>query len=344
MSNSTAHAPSLDHRVERAAPAPSRALHAFAVVAAAATFVLIFVGALVTSTGSAMAVPDWPLAFGRLVPNLTVAGVRFEYGHRLAAAAVVILTVILALWIWRVEERAWLRYTALGAVGLIIVQAVLGGITVRFELPLPVAVAHAGTGQALFCVMVALAAFTGPRWLELTPRPDRPGRVFIATLSAITTAVVYVQILVGALMRHMGAALAIPDFPLSFGRLVPPAFTDQVAVNFAHRCGTLLLTALVVWTSVGVFRAYRDEPLLRRPAIGVLVLLVLQVSLGAMTIWSHRAVLPTTAHVAVGAAVLATSFTLTLRLYRLNGPVPVAGDVASPLSQTQSIFEPKVTA
>src|SRR5579872_6651931 len=128
----------------------SAGLHRFAVLCAGATFVLIFVGGLVTSTGSALAVPDWPLAYGHLVPKL-VGGVRFEYGHRVVAGVVVLLTIILAVWTAMVERRPWVRKTAFAAAVIIVIQAILGGITVLYLLPLPVAVAHAGTAQALVC-------------------------------------------------------------------------------------------------------------------------------------------------------------------------------------------------
>jgi heme a synthase len=298
----------------RTASVSSSALHRFAVVCAAATFVLIFVGGLVTSTGSALAVPDWPLAFGRLIPELA-GGVRFEWGHRAVAGVVSLLTLILAAWTWKVEARRWVRITALAAFGMIVVQAILGGITVLLLLPLPVAVAHAATAQAFFCLTVALALVTNPRFRtapKVVTDPVGPGLI---TLAAITTALIYVQILIGAVMRHLGAGLAIPDFPASFGRLVPPFTSIYVAINFAHRCGAVVVVLFVVWTVEWVLRFYRRESALLRPAIGLLVLLMLQVTLGALTIWSGRAVIPTTAHVALGAAVLATSLTLAIRAY-----------------------------
>src|SRR5208283_1970872 len=148
----------------------ARGLHRFAVLTAGATFCLIFIGGLVTSTGSALAVPDWPLAFGKLIPAWQ-GGIRFEYGHRLAAGTVVILTLILMAWAWRAEPRRWVRQLVMLAFGLIIVQAILGGITVLFELPLAIAVTHAATAQALFCLMVSIAIFTNPRW-DSTPHVD----------------------------------------------------------------------------------------------------------------------------------------------------------------------------
>ncbi|MGH7905436.1 MAG: COX15/CtaA family protein [Candidatus Binataceae bacterium] len=299
-----------------AATSTPRGLHGFAVFAATMTLCLIFVGGLVTSTGSALAVPDWPLAFGHLIPHLA-GGVRFEYGHRVFAGFVSILTLALAIWACLGERRRWVRNTALAAFGLIIVQAVLGGITVLLLLPLPIAVAHAGTAQAFFCLMVALALFTNPRWEAMPRRRLDHAWPSLPVLAAVTTGLIYAQILIGAVMRHMGAGLAIPDFPLNFGHLIPPEFSVPIAMNFAHRCGALVVTIFIIWTAARIFRVHREEPLLSRPAIGLLVLLAIQITLGALTILSRRAVIPTTAHVAVGAAVLATSFAITLRVFRV---------------------------
>lgn len=305
-------------------PAPDvtsrpRMLHRLALFAAAMTFILIFVGGLVTSTGSGLSVPDWPLAFGKLVPQHWVGGIRFEYSHRVVAGIVTILTLTLAVWTWFAEPRRWVRNLALAAFGLVIVQALLGAINVLFLLPLPVTVAHAATAQAFFCLMVGLAMFTGPRWQAMPPVSTADqARPTLATLTVLTTTVIYIQILIGALMRNMGAGLAIPDFPLNYGYLIPPGWSSHIAVNFAHRCGALVVTILVVWTVARIARRHRDEPLLMRPAIGLLILLAIQITLGALTIWSGRAVLPTTAHVAVGAAVLATAFTLAIRAARLT--------------------------
>ena len=141
----------------------TRGLHRFAVITASATFILIFVGGLVTSTGSALAVPDWPLSFGKFFPRME-GGVLYEHGHRMAAGTVTILTLVLMIWAWRSERRRWVRYAATAAFGLIVVQAVLGGLTVLLLLPLPIAVAHAATAQAFFCLTVSIALFTNPRW------------------------------------------------------------------------------------------------------------------------------------------------------------------------------------
>ncbi|MGO9264798.1 MAG: COX15/CtaA family protein [Candidatus Binataceae bacterium] len=294
------------------------ALHRYAMVCVGATLCLIFIGGLVTSTGSALAVPDWPLAFGHLIPKLE-GGVRFEYGHRVAAGIVSILTLGLAVWTARVEPRCAVRRMAAAAFALVIFQAVLGGVTVLLELPLAIAVTHAATAQAFFSLIVAIAVIMNPSFASPWPNyAERPISSTLPVQAVVTTVAIYLQILLGAVMRHLGAGLAIPDFPLSYGRLVPPLDSGFVMINFAHRCGALVVTLLVVWTVARVLRSFPGEPRLRRPAGGLLVLLMLQITLGALTIWSGRAVLPTTAHVATGAAVLATSLVLTIRLYALG--------------------------
>jgi cytochrome c oxidase assembly protein subunit 15 len=162
-------------------------------------------------------------------------------------------------------------------------------------------------------------------------------------LATFTTAVIYLQILIGAVMRHLGAGLAIPDFPTSFGHWMPPLFSPAIAVNFAHRCGAVVVSILILWTVARVLTRYRGRAELTRPALLLVVLLIAQVTLGAVTIWSGRAVLPTTTHVAIGAAVLATSLALTIRMRVLGGLASVteAARVRSPISPT---IESKVTA
>jgi cytochrome c oxidase assembly protein subunit 15 len=309
------------------------ALRRYAMVCVGATLCLIFIGGLVTSTGSALAVPDWPLAFGHLIPKLE-GGVRFEYGHRVAAGLVSFLTLGLAVWAGQAEPRRVVRRMAAVAFALVIFQAVLGGVTVLLELPLAIAVTHAATAQAFFCLLVAIAAIMNPRFGE--PAANHRLAPTLPVQAAVTTAIIYAQILIGAVMRHLGAGLAIPDFPLSYGHLIPPLDSGFVVINFAHRCGALLVTLMVVWTVARVLRNAPGEARLQRPALGLLVLLALQVTLGALTVWSGRAVLPTTAHVATGAAVLGMSLLLTLRIYALSVRVDVV--------ESATLHEPRAMA
>ncbi len=301
-------------------PAQSRAahrgLHRYARLLAGATFILIFAGGLVTSTGSALAVPDWPLSFGKFFPKMQ-GGVLYEHGHRMIAGTVALMTLGLAVWAWRVERRPFVRNLALIAFGLVITQAVLGGLTVLLLLPLAIAVSHAATAQAFFCLTIAMALFTNPAWQKLPRVKAAQEWPRLPILAAVTTAVIYFQILIGAVMRHMGAGLAIPDFPLAFGRLFPRLESLPEQINYAHRVGAVVVSVLVCWTAVRVLRFYADQPQLCRLALGMLALLALQLTLGALTILSARAVLPTTAHVAIGAALLGTTLALTLRALRM---------------------------
>lgn len=297
----------------------------FARMTAAATFLLIFTGGLVTSTGSALAVPDWPLSLGQVFPPMA-GGVLFEHGHRIVAGTVGVLMLALAVWIWRREPRSALRRVAFAALAAVLLQALLGGLTVLLRLPVAVSVAHAGLAQVFFCLSVVLAVCTGRSWIQSPVGQARDlFRPSLKLLAALSTGVVFLQLLLGAVMRHIGAGLAIPDFPLSFGRTLPPQWTLPIAVHFAHRVGALLVIAMVLWTVSRVERGHADRPLLLRPARLLGALLILQVCLGALTVWTGRMVLPTTLHVSIGAALLATCVLMALRAGRLLRTQPVAG-------------------
>ena len=286
-------------------------LHRFAVFTSGATLFLIFVGGLVTSTGSALAVPDWPLAYGQLFPKM-VGGVFFEHGHRMVAAAVGLLMTVLACWVFVDEKRRWVGWLAACALGTVVLQGVLGGITVLFLLPTAVSVAHACLAQAFFCLTVTLAVVTGSSMRGITTGAACDDKLLRRLTFALTGAV-YLQLILGAVMRHTGAGLAIPDFPLAFGRLIPPLASSQVATHFAHRVWAACVTLLMVVTVWRVVSRHRLEPLYMRPAMVAVALLAAQVLLGGLTIWTSRAVLPTTFHVACGAATLACCLVLALR-------------------------------
>src|SRR5262245_53136886 len=201
---------------------PQTTRHRFAVALSLSTLVLVFAGGLVTSTGSGLAVPDWPLSYGMLMPPM-VGGIFYEHGHRMVAATVGFLTLVLAIWTQAREPRAGVRRLAWTALALVIAQGTLGGLTVLFLLPTPVSVAHACLAQCFFCVTIALAYLTSAEWTDADRVPDRAG---VRGAAVVAPAVVFVQLVLGATMRHRGAGLAIPDFPLAFGRVIPP-FDDS---------------------------------------------------------------------------------------------------------------------
>jgi len=304
-------------------------LHRYALVVAVATAVLLFVGALVTSTGSALAVPDWPLSFGQVFPRMT-GGVLFEHGHRMVAATVGLLTVVLAVWLWRAEPRRWVRRLGFAALAAVVLQGVLGGVTVLLRLPVAVAMAHAGLAEIFFCLTAAIALVTSRGWLEAPEPVAESSRPSLRVLSAVTVVVVFAQVMAGALVRHTGAGLVIPDFPLAFGRIWPAGVSGLVAYQMLHRIGAAVVAACGIWTVAATLRRHGGVRALRRPALALALLLAWQIYIGAAVIWTRRAVMPTSTHVLSGALVLVTSLILALRAGRLLAPAGAHGVAATP--------------
>ena len=297
-------------------------LHRFALFTACSTAFLIFVGGLVTSNQAGLSVPDWPTSYGwnmfTFPYSKWVGGIFYEHGHRLVASFVGFLTIILALWTWLRETRRWVRVLSLVAVCAVVVQGILGGLTVKYLLPTSISMTHACLAQTFFCLTIALAYFTSPTWKGGMPLVhDRHQSVALPALCLITTGAIYLQLLLGAWMRHTQSGLAIPDFPLAFGKLIPEFTNYHVGIHFAHRIGATLVTAAIVWTFLRIWRMHSTHTLLFRPAALMFVLLCIQLILGAYTIWTEKSPLIATAHVATGALVLGTSFLLTLRAYSM---------------------------
>ena len=300
-------------------------LHRYAKLVAASTVLLIAAGGMVTSTGSGLSVPDWPNTYGWFMFSFPidkwVGGIVYEHSHRLIASTVGFLTIVLAVWTWRVDPRAWVRRLGFAALGAVILQGLLGGITVLLKLPPAVSIGHAGLAQLFFCITLTLAVVTSPSWLRERDGEPRSagvdGRLHSTRrFATATTVMIYLQILLGATMRHTNAGMAIPTFPLAFGHLVPPAWTFGIAVHFAHRVGAVLVAAAILATTVHVRLHHRSRRDLVGPAMLLVVLVALQITLGAFVVWSALQPIVNTLHVVNGALVLGTSLVLTLRTYR----------------------------
>ncbi len=273
---------------------------------AAWIFLLIIAGALVTSNDAGLSVPDWPTSFGSLykIPRL-VGGVRFEHTHRMIAQMAGLLTIVLAIWTWRVEKRRWVRYLAITMLGTVIAQGVLGGLTVLFFLPPPISSAHAALGQTFFVLAVAIAVFTGRKWVEEVPQLeiDRQ-RPTLITLTLLSIFMLYMQLILGAMFRHHG---------LSW---------------WPHVLNAPLVAVILTWTAIRALSLYAKIEAVRRPAILLLALLITQLCLGFLAFmtrvaWGRDAVQPelemvvsTVAHVAVGALLLATAVILAIQVWR----------------------------
>jgi len=293
-------------------------LHRYCRLLAVATLLLVTAGGMVTSTNSGLSVPDWPTTYGQnmfLFPfRRMVGGIFYEHGHRLIASTVGFLTIGLVILLWRLEPRRWVRNLGLVALGAVILQGVLGGLTVLFLLPDAISISHAGLAQLFFCLTVSLTLFTSRSWREPSASPtDDAG---LRRRMTIMTSVVYGQILIGATMRHTGAGLAIPDFPLMFGRLIPDHWNAAIAVHFAHRVGALVVTLGIAGTAGYTWSQHRDRREMTRPALVLVVLIAVQVTLGALTVLSRRDPWINSFHVVCGAMVLTTSLVLTLRAWQ----------------------------
>jgi heme a synthase len=281
-------------------------LHRFAVFTACVTLLLIVAGALVTSNDAGLSVPDWPTSFGSIykIPHM-VGGVRFEHTHRMIAEFVGLLTIILAVWTWSAEKRRWLRLLAVGALGTVIIQGILGGMTVLFLLPAPISSAHAAVAQTFFCIAVAIAVFTGRRWLREHPRtePDTR-RPTLFTLTLLSIFVLYVQLLLGAMFRHHGMSW------------------------WPHVVHASVVAIVLSWTAIRSISVYSNVEAVKRPAILMLGLMVAQLCLGFLAfitrvMWGKDAAQPelpmviaTVVHVAVGALLLATAVVLAIQVWR----------------------------
>ena len=294
-------------------------LHKFSTLVVGCTIVLVLAGSLVTSTGSGLAVPDWPTTYGDNMflfpPSKWVGGIFYEHGHRLIASTVGFLTIVLAAWLWIADPRRWMKRLGFAALGAVVLQGLLGGLTVLFFLPTAISTAHAGLAEIFFCLTVAIALFSSDGWNRGEREIDDAR---LRRLATTTAALVYAQILVGATMRHSEAGLAIPDFPFMFGGLLPDHWDSKIAIHFAHRVGALVVAASMLATCARVWFRHGTERTLTRPAQLLAVLVAVQVALGGMTVLSGRAVWINSLHVVCGALVLATSLVLTLRSWRVK--------------------------
>jgi Uncharacterized protein required for cytochrome oxidase assembly len=282
-------------------------LRRFTKLVAGSTLFLIFAGAMVTSTGSGLSVPDWPLSYGMVMPPM-IGGIFYEHGHRLIAATVGMLTVIQAIWLQLREPKRFTRILGWCSVGAVIAQGVLGGVTVLLLLPHSVSIAHAALAEIFFCLNTSVAFFTSTlfRTSRAIEKGDAPIR-----LTSLLVVVTFVQILIGALMRHLGAGLAIPDFPTSFGRLVPRFTSLEIGVNFAHRVGGICVAVLVIYTAIRLRRFESAHPL-RQLANLLVTVVAMQIILGGYVVWSGKQPVITSVHVMTGAATLALSLITAL--------------------------------
>ena len=291
-------------------------LHGLSWLLFLSTLCLLYAGALVTSTGSSLAVPDWPLAYGEWFPPM-VGGILYEHGHRLVAMWVGFLTAAIAGVCWLGRFKHSLRRLSLGMLVLVVFQGLLGGITVLFLLPKVVSIAHAVTAQVYFLCTVALVQQTAPKGFftqPLDPTAVSSAQTIGVWAQWLCVALI-VQLIFGAAVRHFGAGLVIPDFPLSYGKLFPAEVFSAfpVFVHFLHRSFAYVVVVLAV--SVSIFGLTRRSlhTVLGFWFAAIIVLVIIQFSLGASIIWLQRPLHVTSFHVLNGALLLACVWVVWLR-------------------------------
>jgi heme a synthase len=278
-------------------------VHKFALFLVAWALVLLTAGALVTSEDAALAVPDWPLSYGTLNPPM-VGGIAYEHSHRLIAGGLGFLIIILAFLLWRRDERPWMRWLGLAALGVVIVQGVLGGLTVLKLLHYWLPVMHACLAEITFAILVSIAVFTSRWYTQDVPQLPDPGTPSIHFIVALNSLVIFLQVLVGAAFRHKYISLK------------------------PHIIGAPIVLAMVIWTAVVLGRRFPDVPAIIRVRKLLHAIVGLQIILGLLALWARinsandpqpmpGVVISTVVHTVVGAILFATSIVAVLVCDRL---------------------------
>lgn len=293
----------------------------FAVFGTVWVFVLVILGAFTTSIGAGMVFLDWPLSNGSLNPPgwMTDLAMFAEHSHRLSAGVMSAVTIILAVALWRTEQRGWLRRLAWFAVSLVLVQALVGGLRVLLDhlhvtmvdtsVGRLFAMLHACLAQLFVCVLMAITVACSRSWIKggatISEGVRRAG--------VICCVLLFAQLAIAAVMRHSFAGLAIPTFPYSTptGGLLPELWNFRVGIHFAHRAMAVVLALALIWFAYRI-RSDRGATIgMRMGASALVSLIAIQIMLGAQIIWTQRSATMTTGHVAVGALTLAVTFWLT---------------------------------
>ncbi|MGB8342070.1 MAG: COX15/CtaA family protein [Chthoniobacterales bacterium] len=319
----------------------NRFLYRFAWFTAGATVLLICSGGMVTSKGVGLAVPDWPTTFGYNMfffpVSKWVGGVFFEHTHRLIASVIGFLTIILAIWLWLSKAERWVKTLGWVSLGAVVLQGILGGLRVTL-LKDQIGIFHACLAQAFLGLLVIIALALSPVWRRLASFGGNVPSRALAIFGIVISGFIYGQLALGATMRHQHRDLAILDLPLAYGQIIPQtdpatiarinqardaqALSDvsagQIWLQMAHRfvAAIIGLTIAIFWYLVRRERA--RPPFLRNLSNLWLALVLLQITLGAWTIWSNKAADIATAHVAVGAITFATGIVISAVLLRLH--------------------------
>ena len=267
------------------------------------TLGLLYLGSVVHATESSLACPDWPTCFGTMMPEMT-GGVFWEHLHRLVAGGLVLLFG-LSTWLAKTptQDQPWIFRACLAGLGLLIVQSIFGGLTVIYRLPDLISTTHLGLAFIFLALVTVLASATGPLKTFESPLGEPATRITI--LASASAALIFVQSLIGGLVRHMDAGMACPDAPLCLGELVPPLVNSTITLHFTHRLIGIVAALLIIGLSIWILRVSAPKPL-RLLGLLAAALVVTQVIIGFVSVLTSLAVIPVSLHTLIAAGLLAT--------------------------------------
>ena len=325
-------------------------LHGYVNFCVLAVLALLALGGTVTSKGAGMDVPDWPESFGYnmfLFPiSMWEGGIFWEHTHRLWASGIGFLAIILCVWLWITEKnRRWMSWVGTGLLVMVIIQGILGGIRVT-EIDWRFGIVHGILGQLYFCFVILAAAATGNKWLAQPPAGFEPSKLGKPIrLGWILLGVLLIQLSLGAAMRHSGAGLSVPDFPTFYGSWLPPMSQEtldkaivehdmdvqhdkngnvvhftlmHVHLHMGHRFWALAVIVHVMLLLNALKNEFTSMPTLASPMRGILILLVIQIGLGMLVIWTGKHPEIATAHQVIGALLLGLTTLVQIRMMRLR--------------------------
>ena len=263
----------------------------------------LYLGSVVHATESSLACPDWPTCFGTMMPEMT-GGVFWEHLHRLVAGGLVLLFG-LSTWLAKTptQDQPWIFRACLAGLGLLIVQSIFGGLTVIYRLPDLISTTHLGLAFIFLALVTVLASATGPLKTFESPLGETANRITI--LASASAALIFVQSLIGGLVRHMDAGMACPDAPLCLGELVPPLVNSTITLHFTHRLIGIVAALLIIGLSIWILRVSAPKPL-RLLGLLAAALVVTQVIIGFVSVLTSLAVIPVSLHTLIAAGLLAT--------------------------------------
>ena len=265
------------------------------------TLFLLFLGSVVHATGSSLACPDWPTCYGTMVPEMS-GGIFWEHLHRLVAGGLILMFGLATYLTWReVEGRPWILKACWLGLGLLVVQAVLGGLTVILELPDAISTSHLLLALLFLALAAVLTVATSPRWGRR--EGDEEALAGLRPLAVGGSVLVTIQSVLGGWVRHAEAGMACPDVPLCLGQWVPPLENHLVLLHYSHRVLGIGVGVFVVWLAYWVLR-HTEAGHLRNAAALAAGLVLGQILVGFLSVSTTLAVTPVSIHTLLAASLL----------------------------------------